>query len=176
MSQWRRSTKGLSSVTTDAPSVAYPGNRARLFQLGAIRKNIAASVMLFISTMPGLGVAGGLLTDRPRVTRVLSRLHLGRLVNPLGGVHFSLDPALAHLSHGTYGGCSGAVVRYQKRLVDQRAANPIDFNSRTVWPMIEAARGSLARLVGAQPSRHCFRTQCDDGGKHGTQQSGSACW
>ncbi|MFY1669133.1 aminotransferase class V-fold PLP-dependent enzyme [Plantactinospora sp. WMMB334] len=64
---------------------------------------------------------------------------------------FSLDPAVAHLNHGSYGAVPIGVQRAQQRLRDETEANPVRFFNRGLVDRITHARRHLAGFLGADP-------------------------
>ena len=70
--------------------------------------------------------------------------------------HWSLDPSIAFLNHGSFGACPTEVLRYQAGLRAELEANPVRFLSREVFDRIDAARQPLAAFVGADPEDLAF--------------------
>ncbi|MFB9234312.1 aminotransferase class V-fold PLP-dependent enzyme [Plantactinospora siamensis] len=64
---------------------------------------------------------------------------------------FSLDPAVAHLNHGSFGAVPIAVQRAQQRLRDEMEANPLRFFTRGLSERIAYTRRHLATFLGAEP-------------------------
>jgi isopenicillin-N epimerase len=64
---------------------------------------------------------------------------------------FSLDPALAHLNHGSFGAVPIPVQRAQQRLRDEVEANPMAFYNRGLTDRIAHTRRHLATFLGADP-------------------------
>ncbi|ASW54018.1 aminotransferase class V-fold PLP-dependent enzyme [Plantactinospora sp. KBS50] len=64
---------------------------------------------------------------------------------------FSLDPAVAHLNHGSFGAVPLGVQRVQQRLRDEMEANPLRFFARGLADRIEYTRRHLATFLGAEP-------------------------
>lgn len=73
--------------------------------------------------------------------------------DPLPGARllFSLDPAVAHLNHGSYGSVPIGVQRVQQRLRDETEANPQRFFTRGLVDRISHSRRHLATFLGAAP-------------------------
>lgn len=65
---------------------------------------------------------------------------------------FSLDPAVAHLNHGSFGTVPIAVQRAQQRLRDEVEANPDRFFTIGLPDRIAHARRHLATFLGADPA------------------------
>ena len=70
--------------------------------------------------------------------------------------HWSLDPSIAFLNHGSFGACPTEVLRYQAGLRAELEANPVRFLSREVFERLDAARKPLAAFVGADPEDLAF--------------------
>jgi isopenicillin-N epimerase len=74
--------------------------------------------------------------------------------DPIPGARllFSLDPAVSHLNHGSFGAVPVAVQRAQQRLRDEVEANPVRFYAGgSLYDRIAAARRHLAGFVGLDP-------------------------
>jgi len=76
-------------------------------------------------------------------------------VNSYAG-HWSLDPAVTYLNHGSYGACPTAVLKVQSQLRDELEREPVDFLSRRLPGRLNEARAVLAQFVGAQPADLAF--------------------
>jgi isopenicillin-N epimerase len=72
---------------------------------------------------------------------------------PLPGARllFSLDPAVSHLNHGSFGAVPIGVQRAQQRLRDEMEANPLRFLARGLTERVAHARRHLAAFLGADP-------------------------
>lgn len=72
---------------------------------------------------------------------------------PLPGARllFSLDAAVSHLNHGSFGAVPIGVQRAQQRLRDEIEANPVRFYSHGLLDRIAHARRHLAAFLGADP-------------------------
>jgi isopenicillin-N epimerase len=64
---------------------------------------------------------------------------------------FTLDPAQAHLNHGSLGAVPLPVQRAQQRLRDEMESNPQRFFTRGLLDRVAHARRHLAAFVGADP-------------------------
>lgn len=73
--------------------------------------------------------------------------------DPIPGVRllFSLDPAVAHLNHGSFGTVPIPAQRAQRRLRDEVEANPMRFYGPGLVERIGHARRHLAAFLGADP-------------------------
>ncbi|MFJ6152970.1 aminotransferase class V-fold PLP-dependent enzyme [Micromonospora profundi] len=64
---------------------------------------------------------------------------------------FSLDPAVSHLNHGSFGAVPIAVQRAQQRLRDEMESNPLRFFTQGLVDRIAHTRRHLAGFLGADP-------------------------
>ncbi|MET8120770.1 aminotransferase class V-fold PLP-dependent enzyme [Micromonospora sp. NPDC005189] len=64
---------------------------------------------------------------------------------------FSLDPAVSHLNHGSFGAVPIGVQRAQQRLRDEMEANPLRFFTQGLVDRIAHTRQHLAGFLGADP-------------------------
>ncbi|WBB70425.1 aminotransferase class V-fold PLP-dependent enzyme [Micromonospora sp. WMMD812] len=64
---------------------------------------------------------------------------------------FSLDPAVSHLNHGSFGAVPISVQRAQQRLRDEMEANPLRFFTQGLIDRIAHTRRHLAGFLGADP-------------------------
>jgi isopenicillin-N epimerase len=70
--------------------------------------------------------------------------------------HWSLDPAVTYLNHGSYGACPTTVLKLQAQLRDELEREPVDFLSRRLPGRLQDARVALAEFVGAKPADLAF--------------------
>ncbi|WP_434743221.1 aminotransferase class V-fold PLP-dependent enzyme [Micromonospora sp. SH-82] len=72
---------------------------------------------------------------------------------PIAGARllFSLDPAVSHLNHGSFGAVPIPVQRAQHRLRDEMEANPLRFYSQGLTDRIAHARRHIATFLDADP-------------------------
>lgn len=70
--------------------------------------------------------------------------------------HFTLDPAVHFLNHGSFGACPRAVLETQSRLRAQLEAEPVRFMVRQLPELMDAARRALAAFVGSAPEDLVF--------------------
>jgi isopenicillin-N epimerase len=70
--------------------------------------------------------------------------------------HWSLDPELTFLNHGSFGACPTKVLEEQSRLRARLEANPVRFLHRE-WPdLADAVRGTLGDFLDANPDELAF--------------------
>jgi isopenicillin-N epimerase len=65
--------------------------------------------------------------------------------------HWTLDPAVVFLNHGSFGACPRAVLAEQDRLRAAVEREPVQFFLRSYEPLLDAARERVAAFVGADP-------------------------
>lgn len=70
--------------------------------------------------------------------------------------HWTLDPAIVFLNHGSFGACPKSVLAAQDRYRAQLEREPVSFFVRELPPLRDAARRELARFVGADPADLVF--------------------
>jgi isopenicillin-N epimerase len=70
---------------------------------------------------------------------------------PAARLLFSLDPAVAHLNHGSFGAVPIPVQRAQQRLRDEAEANPMRFHARGLLDRVTHTRRHIATFLGADP-------------------------
>ncbi|MGS2614700.1 aminotransferase class V-fold PLP-dependent enzyme [Micromonospora sp. LZ34] len=72
---------------------------------------------------------------------------------PIAGARllFSLDPAVSHLNHGSFGAVPIGVQRAQQRLRDEMEANPLRFFTQGLVDRVTHTRRHLAAALGADP-------------------------
>ncbi|QSQ23878.1 aminotransferase class V-fold PLP-dependent enzyme [Pyxidicoccus parkwayensis] len=77
--------------------------------------------------------------------------------------HWSLDPEVRFLNHGSFGACPTAVLQAQSELRARMEAEPVRFLHREVEPLLDAAREALATFVGADADDVAFVTNATTG-------------
>jgi isopenicillin-N epimerase len=70
--------------------------------------------------------------------------------------HWPLDPRLAHLNHGSFGGCPTPVLAVQAQLRQRLERDPMRFFLSDYEPLLDEARRRLAAFVGARPENLVF--------------------
>ncbi len=76
-------------------------------------------------------------------------------MNPLRQ-HWQLEEGLTFLNHGSFGACPRVVVEEQTRLRTEMEKNPVRFLWREIEGRLDAARGEVARFVGADAAELAF--------------------
>ena len=66
--------------------------------------------------------------------------------------HWTLDPDVVFLNHGSFGACPRVVLEGQQRLRDEMERQPVSFFVRRFYDRLDEARASLADFVGADPA------------------------
>jgi isopenicillin-N epimerase len=70
--------------------------------------------------------------------------------------HWTLDPSVAFLNHGSFGACPRPVLDAQDRWRARLEAEPVRFMVRELEPGLDAARDAVGRFVGADPDDLAF--------------------
>ncbi len=77
--------------------------------------------------------------------------------------HWTLDPDVVFLNHGSFGACPRQVQQAQQALRDQLDRQPLDFFVTDYEARLDAARAELAAFVGVQPHDLVFVTNATTG-------------
>jgi len=70
--------------------------------------------------------------------------------------HWTLDPAITFLNHGSFGATPRVVLEAQSAFRAQMEQEPVRFMVRELEPLIDAARGALAEFIGADAGGLAF--------------------
>ena len=63
--------------------------------------------------------------------------------------HWTLDPSITFLNHGSFGACPRVVLGAQQREREKLEQEPVRYLARELEPRIDASRDMLAKFVGA---------------------------
>ncbi len=77
--------------------------------------------------------------------------------------HWTLDPKVTFLNHGSFGATLAEVQEYQQDYRERLEREPVDFLVRQLPDLWEASRNSLATFLGADPKGLVFVSNATDG-------------
>ncbi|MFW6058195.1 MAG: aminotransferase class V-fold PLP-dependent enzyme, partial [Persicimonas sp.] len=70
--------------------------------------------------------------------------------------HWTLDPAIRFLNHGSFGATPSRVLHEQQEIRARMEREPVDFFVRKLPAALDRARCELAEFVGAEPANLAF--------------------
>ena len=70
--------------------------------------------------------------------------------------HWTLDPGVTFLNHGSFGAAPRPVLEFQQSLRDEMEREPVQFLWRRLPARLDAARAALATFLGAPPEGLAF--------------------
>jgi isopenicillin-N epimerase len=84
-------------------------------------------------------------------------------MNSAWAKHWTLDPKITFLNHGSFGSCPRAVLEFQQSLRDRLECQPVQFLARDLEGLLDEARTALAQFVGAQRDNLVFTANATTG-------------
>ena len=72
--------------------------------------------------------------------------------------HWTLDPTITFLNHGSFGATPAVVLAKQEEFRRRMESEPVRFLVRELEPLLDAVRAQLARFIGATPADLAFVT------------------
>jgi isopenicillin-N epimerase len=70
--------------------------------------------------------------------------------------HWSLDPDLVFLNHGSFGATPNYVLEKQRGYIQQLESSPVEFSVRSMYPLYYASKKALAQFVGTSEHNMYF--------------------
>lgn len=95
--------------------------------------------------------------DPPSAREAPWQIAYARAVSPADSArHWTLDPNVSFLNHGSFGACPIPVLEAQAELRRRLEHEPVRFFVRELEPLLDEARAALAAFVGAAPEGVVF--------------------
>ncbi len=82
---------------------------------------------------------------------------------PISKSAWMLDPAVTYLNHGSFGACPKPVLEVQSELRARLEREPVQFFEHSLEKLLDAARASLAAIVGCAADDLAFVTNATQG-------------
>jgi len=82
---------------------------------------------------------------------------------PISRTSWTLDPAVTYLNHGSFGACPKPVLEVQSELRARLEREPVQFFEYALEKLLDAARASLASIVGCAADDLAFVTNATQG-------------
>jgi len=70
--------------------------------------------------------------------------------------HWTLDPSVVFLNHGSFGACPRAVLEQQSQLRTRMETEPVRFLTQELQPLLDQSRNRLARLLNTSADNLAF--------------------
>lgn len=77
--------------------------------------------------------------------------------------HWTLDPEINFLNHGSFGACPRQVLAYQSELRDRIERQPVQFFLRDIYDLIDDARRTVGNFLDAPPENLAFVRNATEG-------------
>jgi isopenicillin-N epimerase len=77
--------------------------------------------------------------------------------------HWTLDPEIVFLNHGSFGACPSSVLTVQRGYQEQMEREPVRFFIREAPALLADARSALGRFIGASPDDLAFVSNATSG-------------
>lgn len=78
-------------------------------------------------------------------------------------IHWSLDPNVTFLNHGSFGACPRLVLEAQLRWREQLERNPVQFLARRLFPLLDEVRERVGAFLGAPMEGLAFVRNATEG-------------
>jgi isopenicillin-N epimerase len=77
--------------------------------------------------------------------------------------HWTLDPGITYLNHGSFGGTPRVLLEKQNEYRAQMEREPVRFFVRELEPLLDQARSALSAFIGADPNGLAFVVNATSG-------------